>query len=199
LAQYFAFHPEETIIWIVCLVWAFSEFVGGKIIPRLRQRGLVKATSTRSDRASRIVVWLSIFVSIIIAFFFGTNGITLLPDWFFYLGIALMVTGIALRQWSIRVLGRFFSTRVQIMSDHRVVTNGPYRVIRHPAYSGSLLTIVGLGLAARTWGGTLLIAALFGLAYYYRISVEEDVLKAELGQEYIDYAKKTKRLIPFLL
>lgn len=180
----------------MCFVWALSEFVGGYIIPRLRRRGTVKA---RSDKGSRIVIWLSLFVSSTIAFFFGTNAITLLSDWFFYLGIALMVAGIALRQWAILVLGHFFSTRVTIISGHRIVANGPYRVIRHPAYTGSLLTLVGLGLASRTWGGTLVIVALFGLVYNYRISVEEKALKAEFGQEYIDYAGKTKRLIPFLL
>jgi protein-S-isoprenylcysteine O-methyltransferase len=146
-----------------------------------------------------MVIWLSLFVSITIVFFFGKNGITLLPDWFFYLGIPLMVAGIAFRQWAILVLGRFFSTTVKIISDHRIISNGPYRLIRHPTYAGSLLTLVGLGLASRTWGGTLVIAALFGLVYNYRISVEEKALKAEFGQEYVDYAGKTKRLIPFLL
>jgi protein-S-isoprenylcysteine O-methyltransferase Ste14 len=110
-----------------------------------------------------------------------------------------MVMGITLRQWSILVLGRFFSTTVKIISGHRIVTNGPYCLIRHPAYTGSLLTLVGLGLASRTWVGTLVIVALFGLVYSYRISVEEKALKAEFGQEYVDYAKKTKRLIPFIL
>ena len=180
---------------IVCLVWAFSEVVGGKLLPALRRRGAVKA---RSDKGSSLVIWLSIFVSITIAIFFGTNEITPLPDWFFYLGIALMLTGIALRQWSIQVLGRF-STTVQVTSDQRIVTNGPYSVVRHPSYSGALLTLLGLGLSAKTWAGTLVILVLFGLVYGYRISIEENLLKAEFGQEYADYAKKTKRLIPFLL
>ncbi len=180
----------------MCLIWAFSEIVGSHIIPHLRRRATVKA---RSDKGSSIVIMLSVFVSMVVAFFFGTKGITLLPDWFLYLGIALMVAGIALRQWTILVLGRFFSTHVQIISGHRLVTNGPYRIVRHPAYSGALLILVGLGLASRTWGGALVIVALSGLVYNYRISVEEKALKAEFGQEYIDYAKKTKRLIPFLL
>jgi protein-S-isoprenylcysteine O-methyltransferase Ste14 len=187
---------EENIILFVSLLWALSEFVGVYAIPRLRGRGMVK---TRSDRGSRMVIWLGLFVSMTIAFFFGTNGIALLPDWFFYFGIALMVAGIALRQWAILVLGRFFSTTVRVISGHRVVTDGPYRVIRHPAYTGSLFTLLGLGLASRTWGGTLVIVTLFGLVYDYRISIEESALKAEFGQEYIDYTKKTKRLIPFLL
>jgi len=142
---------------------------------------------------------MSIFVSIAIASFFGTNGVTPLPEAFFYLGIVLMLAGIAFRQWSIWVLGRFFSTTVRILSDHRIVTNGPYRLIRHPSYTGALLTLVGLGLGSRTWAGTLIILVLFGIVYNYRISVEEKALRREFGQEYVDYAKKTKRLIPFLL
>jgi len=122
-----------------------------------------------------------------------------LPDAFFYAGIVLMLVGIVFRQWAIWVLGRFFSTSVRILSDHRIVTNGPYQFIRHPSYTGALLTFVGLGLASRTWGGTLVIVALFGLVYGYRIEVEERALRAEFGQEYVSYAKRTKRLIPFLL
>jgi protein-S-isoprenylcysteine O-methyltransferase Ste14 len=147
LVQHFAFTWEEDVILIVCLVWAFSEVVGGKLLPALRRRGTVKA---RSDKSYPMVGWLSIFVSIIIAIFFGTNEITPLPDLFFYLGIAFMLAGIALRRWSIRVLGRFFSTRVQIVSDHKIVTSEPYGVVRQPAYSGSLLTLLGLGLSAKT-------------------------------------------------
>ena len=196
MAQSFSPGPEESIILIVSLLWLFSEIVGARIIPRLRGGGTVKA---RGDRASGLIIWLSVFVSIVIAASFGTNGVTPLPEAFFYLGIALMVAGIAFRQWAIFVLGRFFSTAVRILSDHRVVTNGPYRYIRHPSYTGALMTLVGLGLGSRTWAGTLIILVLFGLVYNYRISIEEKAMRTAFGQEYVDYAKKTKRLIPFLL
>ena len=88
---------------------------------------------------------------------------------------------------------------MKILTDHRIVTNRPYRVIRHPSYTGVLLTVMGLGLAFRTWGGNLLILVVVGLALNYRIRVEEKALKAKFGDEYIAYAKRTKRLIPFLL
>jgi protein-S-isoprenylcysteine O-methyltransferase Ste14 len=195
LNQYSSPGPEETVILIISLLWLFSEIVGGKIIPRLRGGGTVKA---RGDRGSRLIIWVSIFVSIAIASFFGTNEVTPLPEPFFYLGIVLMLAGIAFRQWAIWVLGRFFSTTVRILSDHKMVTNGPYRIVRHPSYTGALLTLVGLGLGSRTWAGTLIIMILFGIVYNYRISIEEKALKAEFGQEYNSYAKRTKRLIPFL-
>jgi protein-S-isoprenylcysteine O-methyltransferase Ste14 len=75
---------------------------------------------------------------------------------------------------------------VQIISDRIIVTSGSYSVIRHSAYSGSLLTLLGLGPSAKTWGGTLVIVALFGLAYTYLINLEEHLLKAEFGQEYAE-------------
>ena len=187
---------DETIIIIASLIWALSEVVGSYIIPGLRRRGTVKA---RSDRGSRAVIWLSIFGSIIIASYFGSNEITPLPESFLYIGIGLMAVGLAFRQWAILVLGRFFSTTVRIVSDQKLVTKGPYHVVRHPSYTGALLILLGLGLGSRTLAGTVIFLALFGLAYSYRISVEERALKAELGQAYTDYARKTKRLIPFVL
>jgi len=96
------------------------------------------------------------------------------------------------------VLGRFFSTKVRIVSDHRIVMEGPYRFLRHPSYTGMLMILLGLGLASRTWLGTIIILALFSLVIGYRINVEENALRSEFGQEYLEYAKKTKRLFPFL-
>jgi len=177
------------LIWIVC------EVVGGKIVPALRGRGAVKA---RVDRGSYAVIWLSVFVSVTIVFNLAASGITLLPDWFFGLGLVMMIGGIVLRQWAIFVLGRFFSTKVRILSDHRLVTNGPYSVVRHPSYTGAFFTLVGLGLASRTWLGTVIVLILCGAVYGYRINVEEKALKAEFGEQYLDYSRRTKRLIPFV-
>jgi len=176
-------------------IWAFSEIIGSYIIPRLRQKGKVK---TRSDRGSRLVIWLGIFVSIFLSDYFATSNITPIPESFFYIGIVLMLAGIVFRQWAIWVLGRFFSTRVRIVSDHRIVMEGPYKFLRHPSYTGMFMILLGLGLASRTWLGTIIILALFSLVIGYRINVEENALRSEFGQEYLEYAKKTKRLFPFL-
>ena len=186
---------EESVILFISWIWALSEIIGSYIIPRLRQKGKVKAGS---DRGSRLVIWLGIFVSIFLSDYFATHNITPIPESFFYVGIVLMLAGIMFRQWAIWVLGRFFSTRVRIVSDHRIVMEGPYRFLRHPSYTGMLMILLGLGLASRTWLGTIIIVALFSLVIGYRIIVEENALKAEFGQEYLEYAKKTKRLFPFL-
>jgi len=186
---------EESVILLVSWVWALSEIIGSYIIPRLRQKGEVK---TRSDKGSRMVIWLGMLIAIFLSDYFATHGITPLPEPFFYLGLFLMLAGILFRQWAIWVLGRFFSTKVRIVSDHRIIREGPYKYLRHPSYSGMLMILLGLGLASRTWLGTIIILALFSLVIGYRIRVEENALKTEFGKEYIVYAKKTKRLFPFL-
>jgi protein-S-isoprenylcysteine O-methyltransferase Ste14 len=123
----------------------------------------------------------------------------MLPDWSFYPGVVLMVIGILFRQWAIFILGHFFTFTVSVQKNHAVVDHGPYGLVRHPSYLGLLLIILGTGLALRTWGGILVLLILNGLAIGYRIHVEEKVLVSELGDDYVRYMKRTKRLIPFLI
>ena len=107
--------------------------------------------------------------------------------------------GVLVRQWAIAVLGRFFSLTVRVAEGHPVVERGPYRLVRHPSYTGVLITFIGLGMAVQSWGGLLVLLAVFGFSYGYRIRVEEKALISELGQDYVSYMKRTKRLIPFLV
>jgi protein-S-isoprenylcysteine O-methyltransferase len=151
------------------------------------------------DRGSGPLIIFTVFVSIILAFSFGYTGIGELPDWAFYLGIFLMFLGILVRQWAIAVLGRFFSLTVRVAEDHRVVEKGPYRVVRHPSYTGVLITFIGLGLAVQSWGALLVLLGVFSLSFGYRMRVEENALLSELGEDYASYMKRTKRLIPYLI
>src|SRR2546428_2419388 len=122
-------------------VWIASELFGAVLVPRLRRHG---ATRLRRDRGSGALIIFTVFVSIILAFSFGYAGIGMLPDWVFYPGIFLMLAGVLVRQWAIAVLGRFFSLTVRVAEDHLVVEKGPYRLVRHPSYTGVLITFVGL-------------------------------------------------------
>jgi len=122
-----------------------------------------------------------------------------LPDWVFYPGIFLMLLGVVIRQWAIAVLGRFFSFHVRVVEDHRVVDKGPYRLVRHPSYTGVLITFIGLSLAVQSLGALLVLLAVFIVSYGYRMKVEEKTLLTELGDNYVDYMKRTKRIIPYLV
>ena len=145
------------------------------------------------------MIIFTVFVSILLAFSFGYAGIGELPDWAFYLGILLMFLGILVRQWAIAVLGRFFSLTVRVADDHRVVEKGPYRLVRHPSYTGVLITFIGLALAVQSWGALLVLLGVFSLSFGYRMRVEERALLSGLGDDYANYMKRTKRLIPYLI
>ena len=177
-------------------IWIISELFGAVLIPKLRQRGAIRV---RRDRGSGALVILTVLLSISVAFAFGYNGIGMLPDWAYYLGISLMLLGIVVRQWAIAVLGRFFTLTVKVAEDHKVIDKGPYKVIRHPSYTGVLITFIGLGFAVQSAGALLVLLALYGISFGYRISVEEKTLLSELGKNYGDYMKRTKRIIPFLI
>jgi protein-S-isoprenylcysteine O-methyltransferase Ste14 len=97
-----------------------------------------------------------------------------------------------------RVLGRFFTYNVAVHAGQTVVEAGPYRYIRHPSYTGALITLVGVGLALGNWAALLAILVCTGIAYAYRISVEESALVAALGEPYKEYMRRTRRLVPFL-
>jgi protein-S-isoprenylcysteine O-methyltransferase Ste14 len=77
-----------------------------------------------------------------------------------------------------------------------VIQDGPYRVVRHPSYSGSIIAIIGVACLTFNWLGFVVIIACLLVAYALRISVEEKVLFQSLGGEYRRYAERTKRLIP---
>ena len=186
---------EDPIIEFVLLTWLLSEIIGAGIIPVLRCKGKVK---TKSDRGSGIVVRLGAYASVSLCIYFALGKVAILPEWVSFLGVAIMLLGIVLRQWAIWVLGGFFSTEVKIIRNQRIVKEGPYKILRHPSYTGLLMIILGFGLAAGTWLGTAVALLLFGSATGYRIRIEEIALKKEFGEEYLDYAKKTKRLIPLL-
>jgi protein-S-isoprenylcysteine O-methyltransferase Ste14 len=196
MVQLFASNIEAWTFYLVYSLWLLSEVVGAGVIPRLRRRG---TQIKRKDNSSYWLIMMPIFVSVYIAFAFASFGIARWPSWVFYPGIVLMVLGILLRQWSIVVLGRFFSSMVAIQEGQKVVDSGPYRLVRHPSYTGAFLIFMGQGLALQSWGAILLLVLTFGLAYGYRIYVEEKVLISELGDDYVKYSKRTKRLIPYVL
>jgi protein-S-isoprenylcysteine O-methyltransferase Ste14 len=116
----------------------------------------------------------------------------------FWIGIAVMLSGLAFRWYAIRSLGRFFTRTVATRAGQYVVDTGPYRLIRHPSYTGGLLMFLGTGIAMTNWAALLAIMAGAGIGYAYRVRVEERALCEDLGQPYRDYMRRTRRFIPFV-
>ena len=113
-------------------------------------------------------------------------------------GIALGASGLALRFYTARVLGSYFTREITIMDGHRIIRDGPFRYIRHPAYLGSMLTEIGFTCALGPLYAIAFAAVLCPIAYSIRIRAEEDALVNEFGDDYRNYQRRTRRLVPFV-
>jgi len=116
-----------------------------------------------------------------------------------WIGVGLIVGGIAFSIWAARALGRHFDMEVEVHEGHEVVDRGPFAIVRHPVYFGLAVHFVGACLAT---GNLLLIAGtLFGSfpAFYARASAEERLLRETLGPAYDAYARRVPMLVPVRL
>jgi protein-S-isoprenylcysteine O-methyltransferase Ste14 len=116
----------------------------------------------------------------------------------FGVGLAVLLAGLVLRGWSIKTLGDYFTPSVLVSSDQPVVTAGPYRVLRHPSYTGALLACAGVGLAAANWIALAVGVVVPLVLLLWRIHVEERALMTTLGDRYRRYAASRKRLVPLV-
>jgi protein-S-isoprenylcysteine O-methyltransferase Ste14 len=165
-------------------------------------------TGTKQDRSTLGVIWIVIMASITAGVFVarstslraGDLSVFALPygDIFAYVGVVLFVAGLLLRWWAIITLGRFFTVDVTIEKDHELVERGPFRLVRHPSYTGVLLAFVGFALTLRNWAALLIVLVPIFAAFIHRMNVEEEALSRALGSRYADYMRRTKRLVPFV-
>jgi protein-S-isoprenylcysteine O-methyltransferase len=184
-----------SLAWELGLIYFVSE-----ILLTLTRRSRSK-TGTKQDRSTLGIIWLVIAVSIMAGIFVAQNfRAAALPHgrMFASAGVVLFVAGLILRWWAIITLGRFFTVDVTIEKDHELVERGPFRIVRHPSYTGVLLAFVGLALSVRNWAALLVILLPIGAAFIHRMNVEEDALSCALGPRYAEYMKRTKRLVPFV-
>ncbi len=181
------------IIFSISIVWIFSEVILARV-----KRSHTK-DSKESDKSSLRFLWISISISTSIGIFLGVQGIGfILVEHHFIsiLGIFLIVLGLIIRWIAIVTLKKYFTVNVTIFENHQIIKKGIYGFIRHPAYAGSLLSFLGLGLSFSNWLSTVIIFIPILVAFTYRIQVEEKALIEAFGEEYLNYSKLTKRLIP---
>ena len=113
-------------------------------------------------------------------------------------GIALVTAGLAFSVWARVVLGGNWSASVTLKEEHEIVRAGPYRLIRHPIYSGLIVALAGSALARGEWRG--LVALVIATAALWRkLRIEEQWLTSEFGTRYADYRRQTWALIPYIL
>ena len=178
---------------VLGLIWFASE-----LCLMTRRSGL---GATSKDRGSLRVILLVNMVSIVLGIMAAHHfRACVLParSLFYVIGICIFVMGLVLRLYSIFYLGRFFTINVAIATDHRLIDSGPYRFIRHPSYTGSLMLFLGLGLGIGNWVSVVIMIVPTFAVLFWRMKIEEAALLESLGEPYRSYTKRTKRLIPMI-
>ena len=167
---------------------------------RLRLRSGLNRSGARSDRGSIVVVWASVAGGMLAGFLIATDVRSAAidtPRWpLFVAGMAVMVAGIVIRQWSVAMLGGYFTTDVRVHPGQAVVDSGPYRWVRHPSYAGLLITMLGLGLALGNWAGLAVLVVVPTAGLVFRIRVEERALLEGIGEPYRRFAATRAHLVP---
>jgi protein-S-isoprenylcysteine O-methyltransferase Ste14 len=167
----------------------------------LRQRARVSRREAMvQDRGSILwligLQWVGLILAFALTFRFTEASIRWHQNVVFALGIGAIIMGVSLRWYAIWTLGSYFTRDIAVRSDQPVVRAGPYRRVRHPAYSGTFLTMLGIGLALTNWAGLAVLLAGVFLGHLPRVLLEEQALSDVIGQPYIDYMRQTSRFIP---
>ena len=145
------------------------------------------------DRGTKWLLYLNFIVCILISFYnvskkaFNFIRMMKLPGFCRELGICLMLLGIVIRVSAVLTLRKAFTLNVQITSRQRLITSGLYRKIRHPAYTGSILSLLGIALALRDLVSVGIVLVCCLVCYQIRMAVEEVALEIRFKEEYILY------------
>jgi len=185
--------------WMVAFVVAVAFWAVFEVLLRIRQQWRIGGRAANDPSAFVLVPCLA--GAIVVANVLGRRGGLPWPGgmvWPVIAGLALIAAGVGLRAWSIATLGRFFQYRIQVQAGHQVVTDGPYRYVRHPSYTGLALVLAGIALACDDVWSLVAAAVLGGVGLAVRIRAEERQLAQALGTEYESFAAGRKRLVPGL-
>ena len=181
------------IFTAVMLLWGASEVF---ISSRLRSKG----EGTQRDAGTLKIVLLTAYLSLAVATYIAVadDGHIARLDPLGVSGLVMILVGIALRAYAILSLRRFFTVDVTVFADHRLIRSGPYRYLRHPSYTGALLSFYGLAVGFGNAWAAIVIVVPTTTAFLIRIRVEESALRAAFPAEFPEYERTTWRLIPFV-
>jgi len=180
------------VFWTLFALFVLAEYA-------MRFRARRNRVGRPGERWSLVVVVATIVGALFVALRLARWHATTIGAgrWlFFVLGLVLMATGTAVRAWAVVVLGRYFTVEVRVQPGQTVVDRGPYRWVRHPAYTGLIVFLVGVGLALTNWLSLIVLAVVPTAGLLVRIRSEERVLDAALGEDYRRYALGRRRLFP---
>jgi protein-S-isoprenylcysteine O-methyltransferase Ste14 len=184
----------------IIIIFSFSVLYGLFEI-YMSKRGKSKiAISKSGDKGSIWVLVLAISVGYWLSFIIASTKIGRIYHWntFFTIGSILAAIGLIIRIASILTLRQQFPFTVTKIADHQLIDTGLYKYIRHPGYLGQLIIFLGIATSLSNWLSVLLMIIPVMAGYIYRIRVEENFMTQQMGQQYIEYQNRTKKLIPYI-
>jgi protein-S-isoprenylcysteine O-methyltransferase Ste14 len=184
------------MIIVFTYLYGFFEIFMSVRQRRKRKRNIVKS----GDRLSIWILGVFIAIGYSLSFSIGATKIGAIYHWdtFFVIGAILVIVGLIIRINAILTLKQHFTYTVTKIENHELIETGLYKNIRHPGYLGQLIIIIGISTSLSNWLSIVFMIVPVMIGYIYRIIVEEKFMIEQMGQKYIDYQKKTKRLIPKL-
>ncbi|WP_161596747.1 methyltransferase family protein [Chitinophaga vietnamensis] len=184
------------ISYIVYFAWLLSEILLHRLL-----RGGKSSDKKKQDRGSLALIWIVLIICLNIAVVitqFSSYPIVHDGRTMHYIGLAIIIAGMLFRYAAIASLGRLFTVVVTIREGHTIKKDGLYKLIRHPAYAGSLLSFLGFGLSLNNWIGLLVAFVPVLFSFIYRMNIEEKMLLEQFGEAYSDYMRTTKRVLPWI-
>jgi protein-S-isoprenylcysteine O-methyltransferase Ste14 len=182
------------------IIIGFSYLYGFfEVFMNWRQRSKVKMTSS-GDKRSLWVLYALITIGYFLSFSIGATKIGRISYWdtCFAIAVTLTAIGLIIRIQSILTLKQYFTYSVAKVDDHQLIQTGLYRVIRHPGYLGQLILFIGISISLSNWLSILAMTIPILIGYGYRIHVEERFMLEQFGKNYLDYQRRTKRIIPVI-
>ena len=187
---------------IAAIIWALG-LVGWTIIrqPHQRRARKLKTVTDSRSTADRLALGFASFCLSVVPLVHVLTGFPALADytfrpWMGWAGLVVQVLFLALFYASHRQLGRNWSVSLEIRDDHRLVTDGLYRYVRHPMYSSFWLWAIAQALLLPNWVAGLSGLLGVGILYLARVGAEETMMEKHFGEQYRSYAARTGRVIP---
>ena len=190
------------IIWkiIFGIMWVIYCIIRTPHMKKYKKEGWIKSKKTSREKFLNFLAAIGVMiVPMIYVFTPWLNSFNMnLPEWVRGIGVMSYGFALILFWWVHKTLGKNWSPALEIRKNHKLVTRGPYKYIRHPMYTYMWIGVAGYWLISSNWIVGIVAFLTWSILYFIRLSEEEKMMIEEFGEEYKDYMRKTKKIIPWI-
>ncbi|HYY34874.1 MAG TPA: isoprenylcysteine carboxylmethyltransferase family protein, partial [Candidatus Binatia bacterium] len=191
-------HAYSTAIGVIRVCWITF------VVVWLLAAVSTKRTIYRESRGERARYWILLVIAYVLVF--RSNSLPLPLGWLAiphtksstWVGAFLCVSGLVFAVWARVILGGNWSGVITLKEGHELIERGPYRIVRHPIYTGILAMFAGTAIAIGYFGGFIGLLLLF-VSFWMKLEREEDLMLKHFPDKYSAYQRRVKRVIPFLV